>query len=56
MRTPLNGVKKERISITVDAELLEQIKIRAEEEDRSLSQFINRMLKREVRRVHKKDD
>lgn len=49
MRTPQNGVKKERISITVDAALLEKVKIRADEDDRSLSQYINRLLKKAVR-------
>ena len=48
MRTPVNGISKERISITVDAELLEKVRIRAEEDDRSLSQYINRILKRAV--------
>lgn len=49
MRTPLNGIKKERISITLDSGLLEKIKMRAEADDRSLSQYINRVLKRAVK-------
>ena len=49
MRTAVNGIPKERISITVDAELLEKVRIRAEQDDRSLSQYINRVLKRAVR-------
>ncbi len=49
MRTPQNGVKKERISITVDSALLEQVKRRADQDDRSLSQYINRMLKKAVK-------
>ena len=49
MRTAINGIPKERISITVDAELLEKVRIRAEQDDRSLSQYINRVLKRAVR-------
>ena len=49
MRTAINGIPKERISITVDAELLEKVRLRAEQDDRSLSQYINRVLKRAVR-------
>ena len=49
MRTAINGIPKERISITVDAELLEKVRIRAEQDDRSLSQYINRVLKTAVR-------
>ena len=49
MRTAINGIPKERISITVDAELLEKVRIRAEQDDRSLAQYINRVLKRAVR-------
>lgn len=49
MRTAVNGIPKERISITVDAELLEKVRLRAEEDDRSLSQYINRVLKKAVR-------
>lgn len=48
MRTPLNGVKKERVSITIDSGLLEKLRIHAEQDDRSLSQYINRVLKRSV--------
>ena len=49
MRTAINGIPKERISITVDAELLEKVRLRAEQDDRSLSQYINRVLKEAVR-------
>ena len=49
MRTPINGIPKERISITLDAELLEKVRIQAERDDRSLSQYINRVLKKAVR-------
>ena len=48
MRTSVNSVPKERISITVDTPLLEKIRIRAEQDDRSLSQYINRVLKKVV--------
>ena len=55
MRTAVNGIPKERISITVDAELLEKVRIRAEQDDRSLSQYINRVLKKAVREPSEKD-
>lgn len=55
MRTPVNGIPKERISITVDAELLEKVRLRAEQDDRSLSQYINRVLKKAVREPSEKD-
>ena len=49
MRTAINGIPKERISITLDAELLEKVRIQAERDDRSLSQYINRVLKKAVK-------
>ena len=49
MRLPINGIKKERISITLDQELLNRLKVKAERDDRSLSQYINRVLKLSVR-------
>ncbi len=39
---------KEKISITVDADLLEKIKQKAEEDERSLSQYINLVLKEHI--------
>lgn len=36
---------KEKISITVDGDVLEKLKILAENDDRSLSQYINMVLK-----------
>lgn len=36
---------KERISITIDSELLERARLVAEEDDRSLSAFINLALR-----------
>lgn len=36
---------KTKISITIDEDILKQIKILAEKDDRSLSQFINLILK-----------
>lgn len=36
---------KERVSLTLDSDIIEQIKILAEDDDRSVSQFINKILK-----------
>lgn len=37
---------KDKISITIDSDLLEELKKEAEKDDRSLSQFINLILKK----------
>jgi len=42
---------KERISLTIDSDLLEKIKALAEADDRSLSQFINLILRDYVRKL-----
>lgn len=39
---------KEKISITLDADLLKKIKILAEKDERSLSQYINLILKKHL--------
>lgn len=39
---------KEKISITIDSDILEKIKLKAEEDDRSLSQYINLVLKQHI--------
>ena len=36
---------KEKISITIDSDIIEKIRVLAEEDDRSLSQYINIVLK-----------
>ena len=36
---------KERVSLTLDSDILEQIKQLAEDDDRSVSQLINKILK-----------
>ena len=46
---------KEKISITIDADILEEIKERAEYDDRSLSQYINLVLKRHLEEEKKKE-
>ena len=37
---------KEKISITIDSDLLELLRKKAEEDDRSLSQYINLVLRK----------
>ena len=44
---------KEKISITIDNDVLEQIKIQAEKDDRSLSQYINIILKEHLKNINK---
>ena len=39
---------KEKISITIDSDVLEKLKVKAEEDDRSLSQYINLVLKQHL--------
>ena len=41
---------KEKISITVDSDILELARAAAEEEDRSLSQYINLVLKEHLKK------
>ena len=45
---------KEKISITIDADLLKDLKEEADKDDRSLSQFINLILRKYIKEV--KDD
>ena len=42
---------KEKISITVDSDLLQKIKEEAEYDDRSLSQYINLVLKQHIKNI-----
>lgn len=42
---------KERISITIDNDLLERLRYEAERDDRSLSQYINLVLRRHIREL-----
>ena len=44
---------KEKISITIDGDLLEKIKALAENDDRSVSQYINIILKEHVNNIKK---
>ena len=45
---------KEKISITIDGDLLEKLKSQAESDDRSLSQYINLILKKHIENTRKK--
>lgn len=42
---------KEKISITVDSDILEKARILAEQDDRSLSQYINLILKEHIKNI-----
>ena len=42
---------KEKISITIDGDLLEKLRERAEADDRSLSQYINLVLKKHLEEI-----
>ena len=44
---------KEKISITVDSDLLEKLRKKAEEDDRSLSQYINHVLRKSLTEENK---
>jgi len=44
---------KEKISITIDSDLLEKLRLEAEEDDRSLSQYINIILKEHIKTKEK---
>lgn len=45
---------KQKISITIDGDVLEKIKEKAEYDDRSLSQYINLVLKKHLEEEEKK--
>ena len=47
---------KEKISITIDSDLLEALRAEAEKDDRSLSQYINLILKERENPKNRKDD
>ena len=42
---------KEKVSITLDSDLVEKIKLLAEDDERSFSQYINKILKEHLRNV-----
>ncbi len=47
---------KEKISITIDGDLLEALRAEAEKDDRSLSQYINLILKERATPKNQKED
>lgn len=47
---------KEKISITIDWDILEKIKELAEHDDRSLSQYINLVLKSHIKNSEEKNE
>ncbi len=47
---------KEKISITIDGDILEKIKEAAEKDDRSLSQYINIVLKEHLKSIENRSD
>lgn len=47
---------KEKISITIDSDILEKARIKAEEDDRSLSQYINIVLKEHLKKIEKEEN
>ncbi|MBQ9920071.1 MAG: toxin-antitoxin system protein [Clostridia bacterium] len=47
---------KEKISITIDNDILSKIKEKAEYDDRSLSQYINLVLKQHLKSVEDKSN
>ena len=42
---------KQRVSLTLDEDIVEKIKIRADECDRSVSQYINLVLKEHLKKI-----
>ncbi len=46
---------KEKISITIDGDILERLKMYSENDDRSLSQYINIILKQHIKKLDSAD-
>ena len=46
---------KEKISITIDNDILAKIKKKADDDDRSLSQYINIVLKQHLKTLNKNE-
>lgn len=45
---------KEKISITIDSDIVEKLRLMAEKDDRSLSQYINLVLKQHIKDLEDK--
>lgn len=46
---------KEKISITIDEDVLKKLKFLSENDDRSLSQYINLVLKEHIKKTEEKE-
>ena len=46
---------KEKISITIDSDILEKLRKNSENDDRSLSQYINLVLKKHLENIETKN-
>lgn len=46
---------KNKVSITLDADIIDRIKELAEEDDRSFSQYINLVLREHIKRLDKSE-
>ncbi len=47
---------KQKVSITLDEDIVEQVKCLSEETDRSFSQYVNLVLKNHIKRLKSKAD
>ena len=47
---------KQKVSITLDEDIVEQVKLLSEDADRSFSQYINLVLKSHIKRVKTKNE
>lgn len=47
---------KQRVSLTLDEDVIEKIKIQAEECDRSFSQYVNLILKKHLNEINRNDN
>lgn len=43
--------KKEKVSMTIDSDLLQELRSHAQKDDRSLSQYVNRVLRRYMEKL-----
>lgn len=43
--------KKEKVSMTIDSDLLQELRFYAQKDDRSLSQYVNHILRRYMERL-----
>ena len=48
--------KKEKVSITLDSEIINSLRLYAKRDDRNLSQYINRVLKMHLQKSENKEE